>query len=163
MESTSQTGLHKKSQGHAVTTETTRGRSDKTTSEPIRKTHEANRWKQSQRGARRAAALKRASIQRNSPEIKLAESPDGCPQVPNMRTRKEPRRDAIKFECRENTAMFGLPRDLDEWPRLARRLESANRWRKSRKEHTPWDFEHLRRMYEVRRRILAVGRSSQKI
>ena len=152
MESTSQTGLHKETQGREVTTER---RSGKTTSEPVRKTNEANRWKQPQRGARQAAPLKRASIQRNSPEIRPAELPDGCPPVPYMRAYKEPGRDAIKFESQEHAAMFGVWRDLDEWPRLARRLESKDEC------STTWDFEHLRHMVEIRRRIQAIGRSSR--
>lgn len=161
MESTSQTGLHTETQGRAVTTEATRGRSDKTSLEPTRETNEVHRLKQPQRGARQAAALKRASIQRISPEMKPAELPDGCPQVPYMRTYKEPGRYAIQFESREHAAMFALPRDLDEWPRFARRLESTNKRITSRKEHTTWDFEHLRHMVEVRRRIHAIGRSSR--
>lgn len=161
MESTSQTGLHKETQGRAVTTETTGGRSEKTSLEPARKKNEVHRWKQPQGGARQAAALKRASIQRISPEIKPALLPDGCPQVPYMRTYKEPGRYAIQFESREDAAMFSLPRDLDEWPRLARRLEPANRRINLRKEHTIWDFEHLRHMFEVRRRIHAIGHSSR--
>lgn len=162
MESTLQTGLHEKTQARAITTETTGGRIHKKASEPVRKTNEANRWKKLQRRARQAATLKIANIQRNSPEMKPAESPDGCPQVPDMRSNKEQGRDVIKFESREDTAMFGLPWDLEEWPSLGPRLESANRKRKnSRKEHTPWDFEHLRHMVEVRRRIQAIGRSSR--
>lgn len=162
MELTSQTGLHKETQGRAVTTETTGWRSDKTSLEPARKTNEEHRWKQAQRGARQAAALKRASIQRISPDIRpAAELPDGCPQLHYMRTYKKPGRYAIQFGSREDAAMFGLPRDLDEWPRLARRLESANRRINSRKGHIIWDFEHLRHMVEVRRRILAIGRSSR--
>lgn len=160
MESTSQTGLHKETQGRAVTTEITGGRSDKTSLELARKTNEVHhRWKQPQRGARQAAALKRASIQRISPEIKPAVLPDRCPQVPYMRTYKEPGRYAIQFESREDAA--GLPRDLDEWPRLERRLEPANGRINPRKKRTFWDFEHLRNMVEVRRRIHAVGHSSR--
>lgn len=78
-----------------------------------------------------------------------------------MKTYKEPGRNAIKFESREDAAVFGLLRDSDEWPRLARRLESANRRINSRREHTPRDFEHLRHMVEFRRRIHAIGRSSR--
>ncbi len=72
-----------------------------------------------------------------------------------MRAYKEPGRDATKLESQEHAAMFGVRRDLDEWPRLARRLESKDEC------STTWDFEHLRHMVEVRRRIQAIGRSSR--
>ncbi|MCJ1348923.1 hypothetical protein MMC31_007156, partial [Peltigera leucophlebia] len=65
MESTSQTGLLRETRGHAVPAETTRWRSQKTTSDAIRENYQANHRNQPQRRARRPAVLKRATIRKN--------------------------------------------------------------------------------------------------
>lgn len=162
MESTSQTGLHTESRGRAVNTETTRRISHKTTSETIRETRNSNHGKQLQKRARRTAVRWGASIRKNSPEVVLAESPLGCLQV------EEQGQDAIGLERQEAAALLGLQRDLDEWLRHARRLDLAASRRESlaareqfRKEHTAQEVEHFGHMHEVRRRIQAIGRSSQ--